>query len=227
MKIKDVIFVLSLYMMTIIGLNSCTSDTEYDSQSGSSEEVKTPVQNVSLDVEQIDVTLGSGEETKKLSVSFLPEDADVKDLMWTSSDPAIVLVDQEGNITANNDGEAIIYVRSRTNPKIFAACNIIVSHVKSTGVTLNMDNLELKENGSFKLIATVYPSEAYFKNVEWNSTDENIVTVDKGNVIALRTGSAVVRATTKDGFYAECTVNVSPSTDAGYMPYPSKEEFDK
>ena len=56
MKIKDVIFVLSLYMMTIIGLNSCTSDTEYDSQSGSSEEVKTPVQNVSLDVEQIDVT---------------------------------------------------------------------------------------------------------------------------------------------------------------------------
>jgi hypothetical protein len=82
--------------------------------------------------------------------------------------------------------------------------------VPVTGVSLNVDELELQVNDTEQLIATVAPSDATNKNVTWESSDTDIVTVDQsGNVLAIAVGVATITVTTEDGgFEAECEVTV-------------------
>jgi uncharacterized protein YjdB len=58
-------------------------------------------------------TIGTG-VTKQLSVVFTPENATDKTLIWESSNPSIISIDQQGNIKANADnGTVVITVTSR------------------------------------------------------------------------------------------------------------------
>ena len=86
--------------------------------------------------------------------------------------------------------------------------------VKVTGVTLNKTTLTLTEGESEKLTAKVKPSNATNKDVTWSSNKKTVVTVDsKGNVKAVKAGTATITVTTKDGKYTEtCKVTVKAKT---------------
>ena len=94
-------------------------------------------------------------------------------------------------------------------------------------VVLNKKELHLllDTEGSQKeqLFATVKPSNAADKSVNWRSNDENIVTVDDyGNVEAKGVGTATISATAKaNGTQDTCTVKVSL-----YTLYSESESFD-
>jgi uncharacterized protein YjdB len=83
--------------------------------------------------------------------------------------------------------------------------------VDAISITLNKTILEL-ENGitSFNLTATVFPSNATYKTVYWESSDYDVANVDSsGKVTAVRTGTATITAsTTTNGVYATCAVTV-------------------
>lgn len=66
-----------------------------------------PVESITLNHES--VTLESG-SSLTLIAEILPEDADVSDKEWTSSNPQIVSVEANGNITAIAEGNAVITV---------------------------------------------------------------------------------------------------------------------
>lgn len=85
------------------------------------------------------------------------------------------------------------------------------SYTKVTSVALNSTSKTLKVGDTFKLLATVTPADAKFKDVTWSSSNDKIVTVDSsGNVKAIATGSAVITATTKDqAKTATCIVTVT------------------
>lgn len=69
-----------------------------------------------------------------------------------------------------------------------------------TGVSLNKTTLALKTGTSETLVATVAPSNATNKGVEWSSGDAKIATVDSaGKVTAVANGSADITVKTKDG----------------------------
>ncbi|WP_416147690.1 peptidoglycan-binding protein [Salipaludibacillus sp. HK11] len=65
------------------------------------------VTGVSLDPEVVTLTEG---ESMQLEVTISPEDATNKDVVWTSSDEEIAMVDEDGNVTAQNIGTAQITV---------------------------------------------------------------------------------------------------------------------
>lgn len=69
-----------------------------------------------------------------------------------------------------------------------------------------------------QMTATVYPENATNKNVEWSSSDEEVVTVDANGLVTLvGAGEAIVRATATDGseVYAQAdfTANVDTSVN--------------
>jgi len=69
-----------------------------------------------------------------------------------------------------------------------------------TGVALNKTTLALKVGASETLSATVSPSNATNKGLEWSSSDTKIATVDNsGKVTAVANGSADITVKTKDG----------------------------
>ncbi len=87
--------------------------------------------------------------------------------------------------------------------------------VSVTGVTLNTNNLALDvyNNTSSTLTATVAPSNATNKAVTWTSSNPNVATVNGGTVTAVGTGSSTITVSTVDGgFTATCAVTVTNST---------------
>ena len=65
-----------------------------------------------------------GEAT--LSVTYEPAGATQREVTWSTSDAAIVTVDEHGKVKAIAAGEATITVASKTNASIQATCKVIV-----------------------------------------------------------------------------------------------------
>lgn len=84
--------------------------------------------------------------------------------------------------------------------------------VPVSGITLDKTSVTLKRNEMVQLTATISPDNAYYKDVEWTSSNSEIVTVDEnGNIKGLAPGEAFITVNNKHGklFTATCTVTVS------------------
>ncbi len=66
-------------------------------------------------------------DEKTLIATILPEDATFKELVWSSSDPLVVSVDQNGNIKALSPGEATITVSTTDGSDLSDSCTAAVN----------------------------------------------------------------------------------------------------
>ena len=81
--------------------------------------------------------------------------------------------------------------------------------VNVSGVTLNKNDLSLYIGEKETLIATITPSAATNKDINWSSSDISVASINNGEVTALSTGSTIISVTSVDGNYsATCTVAV-------------------
>ena len=81
-----------------------------------------PVTGVTLN--KTTLTLKEG-ESEKLTATVQPSNADNKNVSWSSSDPAVADVDQNGNVSAIAKGEATITVTTEDQGKT-ATCKVTV-----------------------------------------------------------------------------------------------------
>ena len=66
----------------------------------------TPLNGIALN--QTNLTIDEG-NTQKLTPSFTPSNSDdVKDVVWTSSNPGVASVSEDGTIQGNGYGQAVI-----------------------------------------------------------------------------------------------------------------------
>ena len=162
-----------------------------------------------------ELTLVEGEE-EKLAVAVTPENATDKSVVWESSNTAVATVDQDGLVTAVEEGKATITVK--TNDGGFSAsCEVTVKKkvIAVTGVKLSAASMTLREGDRGKLTVTVEPANATNKNVKWWTSDLDIVSVGStlggstGYVEARKAGTATVTVKTEDGeFSASCEITV-------------------
>ena len=157
-------------------------------------------------------------EQLPLAISFNPSDATDKSIEWTSSNPSVATVDENGLVTAHAVGTATITATNRgtvDGAPLTATCVVEVrSYVES--ITLNKTETEILVTGSEQLTATVLPANAYVKTVTWSSSNTAVATVNQsGLVTALSLGVATITATTTDGtnLSATCQVTVTGATD--------------
>lgn len=152
-------------------------------------------------------------ESKTIFANVYPDNADNKEVLWSCSDENILKVNQTGEFTALNPGQAIVTARSLQNPEIKAECSVtVVQPVK--GISLNKTALELVEDESEQLIKTILPEDASNKSVNWTSSDISVAMVSPdGTVYAVKEGQSTIMATTVDGgFVALCKVTVKAKT---------------
>ena len=82
-------------------------------------------------------------------------------------------------------------------------------YTKVESVALDKEVLTLEVGDTYTLTATINPNDARFKDVEWMSTDENIVSVDEGKVTAKSIGTTKITVNTLDDRKsATCEVTV-------------------
>jgi len=161
------------------------------------------------------------EDVKQLSVTNItPANATNKALKWESKNTWVATVDESGNVTAKNPGEATITVTAADNGGAQATCKVTVTErtapvIKVTQIQLSQTRASLNEGKELQLTATVLPANATNQSLTWSSSVEGVATVDStGKVTAIKAGTTVITATAKDdsGISASCTVQVTVPT---------------
>ena len=159
------------------------------------------------------IDLFPGQRMRIIS-EVLPETTTDKSVEWSSSNDKVAAVDNNGVVTAISPGKVQLTVRTLDKGKSVRVISLnVVSEI--TGIKLSHTAKALELGDSFKLTATVLPEMAYDKAVTFKSSDSKVAAVDaEGNVSGLKTGKAVITATTADGkFSASVTVSVIKSAE--------------
>lgn len=157
------------------------------------------------------IELSYGEEYK------INIDPDIKkdELVWSSSDPTHVMVDNNGNLSfiSNKDGKVTITVNSKSDgssSSIDVITNKIDEIVEVSGIKIQFDkHYTLSQGDSVKLNAFVYPENATNKSYFWKSSNSSLVSVDNsGNIKVLGNSNDVVNITaeTNEGNYVDTVV---------------------
>ena len=139
-----------------------------------------------------------------LTTIISPSNAENKTLTFTSSDPAVASVTENGEVSALAVGEAVITATSANGVK--GTCNVTVAD--ESWVYLSDSEITLVVGDEKTLTATVTPEDAPDKTVTWTSSDPEVVSVDSGKLTALKEGTAVITATAANGKSAQCKVTV-------------------
>jgi len=149
--------------------------------------------------------------TEMLYAEINPSYATNKGVTWSSSNPDVAEVSENGMVTAKNAGTATITVTSKDGNKT-ATCNVTVVTVTVdvTSVSLNKSSTSIDVGNTETLVATIEPSNATNQNVIWSSSNHAVATVSAdGTVTAIAAGTATITVTSKDGNKtATCNVTV-------------------
>lgn len=148
----------------------------------------------------------------------LSKKLDALDMSYSSSDPAVVMVDENGNIAAISAGTAEVALSSKDG-KITASKTIEVV-VTPTGITTT-DALTLTAGEASTLETTVAPDDATHVAISYTSSNDAVATVsDAGEVTAVAAGDATITATV-DGtaLSAACKVTVLPAIESVELNY--------
>lgn len=148
-----------------------------------------------------DIVLEKG-ETQQLNIEYgtddkaeqekIAEAASKLNLTWSSSDETVATVDETGLVTAVGAGEADVTV-SVADANISSTTHVKVV-ITPTGVEAP-DSIELVTNGenSKVLGAKMTPEDATEVKLAYESSDENVATVDENGVVtAVADGECVI-----------------------------------
>lgn len=154
---------------------------------------------------------------ESIQLGFTSDPADLStltypDVVWSSSDESVVVVDETGKITAKAAGIAVVTVNPSTvNLPATASIKVtVVADVtKVTSIEITDDSDHVSEfsplpscyiGESMTLTATVTPADATYKTVLWSSKDESIAVVDPitGVVTGVAQGEVKMVATALD-----------------------------
>ena len=150
-----------------------------------------PVESVTLDRKEMKLSVG---EESVLRATVSPSDATDRALVWSSSNPSVVTVDQGGCVKGCAEGLALV---TATAGGKSASCQVQVSRgvVPVVSIALDRTSISLETKQTTTLIATVSPADATDKTVTWSISNAEVATVGQdGLVTAVKEGRAVITA---------------------------------
>ena len=181
------------------------------------QEISTPVTSIALNAESLHITTTT--KSASLEATVTPADATLKDLYWTSSDPLIATVDQNGLVTRRREGSATITACAIDGSGAMATCQVTVDAIIAESLELSPAELSLSPNKSYRINAIYTPDDISSKNFEWSCSDEGVATFIKNldgsiTVTAIADGNATITCRTTDGSNLTATCEVTVVTES-------------
>ena len=170
---------------------------------------------ISLTAEASTISIGG---TSQLTVGYTPNDTNVKNVTYSSSNTSVATVSNTGLVTGVAQGSATITATAEAESgTVTATQSITVTPIAVTGVSLSSNSETVKAGKTVTLVATVSPSNATNKNVTWSTSSSAIATVSNAGVVTgVAAGTATITVTTVDGSKtATCTVVVTAASAGG------------
>jgi uncharacterized protein YjdB len=175
-------------------------------------------------------------------LTVAPADASIKRLRYSSSDPTVATVDEDGVVTAVWEGETVIRIEATDHSGVYAESVITVtitpvatlSFYANTFNNLNI-NSKMNQTGNYDLSPADYskgtsssspiryqPTNATRNILEYASSDEEVLEIQSTSsngfrLIPKKGGRATITATATDGHGA--TVTSNPINVYGIYPH--------
>ena len=175
------------------------------------------VQEVMIDYIQVsppslELICGSQQQ---LEFQISPYNATNTTLLWTTDNPGIARVNEEGVVTAVGIGRTWVRATSTDGSGVSGSAYITVPEISVESVVFDLNHVEGEEGEEFLINASVFPENATDNTLAWNSSDESVAIVnsadrDMGRVSLLKEGTTVITASSTDGSMvsASCIVTV-------------------
>lgn len=178
---------------------------------------------ISTEISSFDVDLNDKNldpEDYNLSTLLTAKNAGTNKIVYSDFNQNIIQVDDDGLVTfTGNTGTT--YVRAQienTDAYVIITFNVTDSATPDP-ITINyapnaLQNIEVKEGQAYEknlrdFIEVKQGSDfTDLTNVTWSSNDDSVAKVDNGVVTGVKAGTAVITATTVDGYYVTFTVTV-------------------
>ena len=176
-KYNIIIFIL---IISIIGLVAYMFFSNQESS----------VQIEEIRLNQKSLTIYPGDKYM-LILTTVPSNIDTK-VIWESNNESVVNVDQNGMITGIGEGETDIVV-STINGKKSDSCRVTVKVREIERIEVQSNTISLSKGQQQEINAVVYPYNATYSDLVYQSSNEGVVTVDNnGTVYAVNDGEAEV-----------------------------------
>ncbi len=141
--------------------------------------------------------------TKKAALKIQCEDTKDRILKYTSSNPKILTVSQQGVVEGKKAGTARITAQSAGGAS--ASVTVIV---KTPKVKLSTTKGTLQVKKSTRALKVIQKLDTD-KVLKWTSSNKKVAVVDKnGKITAKKAGTAMIAVTMKSGATAKCRVTV-------------------
>lgn len=165
------------------------------------------VESIRLDKTSAAVTEGG---TLTLTATVIPDNATDRTVSWAVSPADVAEISPNGATCTVNIKAAGSAVVTASAQGCTASCTITATEkpVEVVSVTLSSETLDLTEEDTARLTATVLPENATDRTVTWTSSNPNTATVADGVVTAVGEGTARITAQAGNKT-ASCTVNVA------------------
>ena len=141
-------------------------------------------------------------------------------LTWNTSDAGVAIVDVADDtvkVIAVGVGECVISATTVNGLTAELPVSVSDPFVYISSISVDPTVVTAVEGEEVQLVVEILPEDATDKTLEWESSDENVATVDaSGLVKVISQGEAVITVSTTDGsnLSAECRVSIVTGIDA-------------
>ena len=128
---------------------------------------------------------------------------------WTSSNPEIAKVSDDGEIIALKSGDTTITINAKNETVEYKVhIDKIDDSLIVTNVKMEKNTIELEKDKSYEMKVAFTPSSVTNVELTWVSSDENVATVKNGLIKAVAPGTSMISVITPNGNIDYCLVKV-------------------
>jgi len=165
------------------------------------------VSKIDLDITYITLIQG---HSYTVNATVYEADATYKDVIWTSDDNNIAIVNQNGTITALNAGSTTIRASADDSSGVSAVCYVnVIAPVYTTAIKFAETELVLIPGEERTVQYALVPNNTT-ETVTWSSDNSIVATVDSttGHIVAKSVGTANISIMTETGLKGTIKVYV-------------------
>lgn len=201
------------------------------------EQTETKVACTAISLSDTIITFDKAGAAKLLNVAVEPEYT-TEALKFSSTDLNVVTVTQDGKVESVGPGQAVITV---TCGQEVAECQVVCDFEDTSSTTsattepaysaddfkLNRSDFTLTKKGESHML---YTGSIPVDSITWTTDNANVVTVEKGKVVAVGKGTTTVHAEyngTKLSCVVRCTpaVGTAPATNTESQDQPANTSY--
>lgn len=135
----------------------------------------------------------------KYNIKYIPKTAENQKISIESTDPNIISVNNENlSITGKNKGKSKIILRDSFKNILYEE-TIEVKWDRITNILLDEKEITIGKGQKYLIHAKIEPEFATHSDIIWNSSNENVASIDNlGIVTANNKGTTIIEATADD-----------------------------